>query len=95
MQESILKETRPVLQILVPIFNRSAAAQEAIENVLACNDERLTVWCNSNCYDSALEKYRNLGSRVKYDSFEIDRGLKETYNWYLENIFKKNKKTFI
>jgi len=30
MQESILKETRPVLQILVPIFNRSAAAQEAL-----------------------------------------------------------------
>lgn len=76
MQESVLKETRPVLQILVPTFNRSAAAQEAIENVLACNDERLTVWCNSNCYDSALEKYRNLSSRVKYDSFEIDRGLK-------------------
>jgi hypothetical protein len=76
MQESVLKDARPVLQILVPTFNRSAAAQEAIENVLACSDERLTVWCNSNCYDLALEKYRNLSSRVKYDFFEIDRGLK-------------------
>ena len=27
--------------------------------------------------------------------YQLDKGLKETYNWYLENIFKKNKKTFI
>ncbi len=33
---------------------------------------------------------------INYNTnYEIDRGLKETYNWYLENIFKKNKKTFI
>jgi len=82
MQESNnCKEIRPVLEILVPTFNRSYAAQEAIENVLACNDERLTVSCNSNCYDATLEKYRNLGPRVKYDSFDINRGAKE-------NIYK-------
>ena len=70
------KGMKPVLEILVPTFNRSDAAQEAIENVLGCNDERLTVRCNSNCYDSTLEKYRNLGPRVKYDSFDKNRGAK-------------------
>ena len=27
--------------------------------------------------------------------YKLDEGLQETYNWYLENIFQKNKRTFI
>ena len=65
---------KPVLEILIPTFNRTESAQEAINSVLACNDDRLTVRCNSNGYDPVLEKYRNLNHRVKYDSFESNRG---------------------
>tara|TARA_B110000027_G_scaffold131821_1_gene156827 strand:- start:196 stop:1185 length:990 start_codon:yes stop_codon:yes gene_type:complete len=33
---------------------------------------------------------------IKFDTkFKLDKGLKETYDWYLNNIFIKNKKTFI
>lgn len=67
----------PVLEILIPTFNRSHSAQEAIENVLACNDKRLTVRCNSNGFEPALEKYRNLDPRVHYDSFESNKGFQE------------------
>lgn len=70
-------DKKPVLEILIPTFNRSHSAQEAIENVLACNDERLTVRCNSNGFEPALEKYRNSDPRVNYDSFESNRGFQE------------------
>ena len=56
-------DKKPVLEILIPTFNRSHSAQEAIENVLACNDERLTVRCNSNGFEPGLEKYRNLDTK--------------------------------
>ncbi len=65
---------KPVLEILIPTFNRVESAQAAIESVLDCNDQRLTVRCNSNGYESALEKYRNLDKRVKYDCFESNKG---------------------
>ena len=65
---------KPVLEILIPTFNRTESAQEAINSVLACKDDRLTVRCNSNGYNPVLEKYRNLNNRVKYDSFESNRG---------------------
>ena len=68
---------KPLLEILIPTYNRSHSAQEAIENILACNDERLTVRCNSNGFEPALEKYRNLDPRVNYDSFESNRGFQE------------------
>jgi|TARA_B100001094_G_C18193546_1_gene808957 hypothetical protein len=70
-------DKKPLLEILIPTFNRSHSAQEAIENILACNDERLTVRCNSNGFEPALEKYRNLEPRVYYDSFESNRGFQE------------------
>ena len=70
-------DKKPVLEILIPTFKRSHSAKEAIENVLACDDDRLTVRCNSNGFESALEKYRNLDARVNYDSFESNRGFQE------------------
>ena len=65
---------KPVLEILIPTFNRAESFQEAIDSVLKCEDDRLTVRCNSNGYNPALEKYRNLNSRVKYDCFESNKG---------------------
>ena len=39
---------------------------------------------------------KKLKKTIKYNSrYNLEDGLKKTYNWYLENIFKKNKKTFI
>ena len=70
-------DKKPLLEILIPTFNRSHSAEEAIENILACNDESLTVRCNSNGFEPALEKYRNLDPRVYYDSFESNRGFQE------------------
>jgi UDP-glucose 4-epimerase len=33
---------------------------------------------------------------IKFNTnYKLDKGLKETYDWYLNNIFIKNKKTFI
>ena len=32
--------------------------------------------------------------KFKY-KFKLDKGLENTYDWYLNNIFIKNKKTFI
>jgi hypothetical protein len=65
---------KPLLEILIPTFNRSESAEAAIESVLGCNDKRLTVRCNSNGYEPNLEKFRNFDSRVKYDCFEYNRG---------------------
>lgn len=65
---------KPLLEILIPTFNRSESAKAAIESVIDCNDQRLTVRCNSNGYEPNLEKFRNFDSRVKYDCFEYNRG---------------------
>ena len=33
---------------------------------------------------------------IKYNTnYKLENGLSETYDWYLDNIFKRNKKTFI
>jgi glycosyltransferase involved in cell wall biosynthesis len=66
---------KPVLEILIPTFNRSKSAEEAIESVLACNDTRIGVRCNSNGYEPTLEKYRNIDNRVKYDSAKSNKGV--------------------
>jgi hypothetical protein len=65
---------KPLLEILIPTFNRSESAEAAIESVLDCNDQRLTVRCNSNGYKPNLEKFRNFDPRVKYDCFNYNRG---------------------
>ncbi len=65
---------KPLLEILVPTFNRNESAEAAIESVIDCNDQRLTVRCNSNGYEPNLEKFRDFDSRVKYDCFESNRG---------------------
>tara|TARA_Y100001935_G_scaffold253320_1_gene259244 strand:+ start:1546 stop:2634 length:1089 start_codon:yes stop_codon:yes gene_type:complete len=65
---------KPLLEILIPTFNRNESAEAAIKSVLDCNDQRLTVRCNSNGYEPNLEKFRNFDSRVKYDCFEYNRG---------------------
>jgi hypothetical protein len=64
----------PLLEILIPTFNRNESAEAAIRSVIDCNDQRLTVRCNSNGYEPNLEKFRNTDSRVKYDCFEYNRG---------------------
>ena len=39
---------------------------------------------------------KKLKKAIKYKSrYNLENGLNKTYNWYLDNIFKKNKKTFI
>ena len=65
---------RPLLEILIPTFNRHESAKAAIQSVLDCNDPRLTVRCNSNGYEPSLEKFRNFDTRVKYDCFDKNRG---------------------
>jgi len=65
---------KPLLEILIPTFNRHESAKAAIQSVLDCNDQRLTVRCNSNGYEPSLEKFRNFDSRVKYDCFDKNRG---------------------
>ena len=65
---------KPVLEILIPTFNRVESFQDAIDSVLKCEDDRLTVRCNSNGYNPVLEKYRNLNNRVRYDCFKSNKG---------------------
>lgn len=65
---------KPLLEILIPTFNRNRSAEAAIKSVIDCNDQRLTVRCNSNGYEPNLEKFRDFDSRVKYDCFESNRG---------------------
>ncbi len=67
---------KPLLEILIPTFNRNESAEASIKSVLDCNDQRLTVRCNSNGYEPNLEKFRNFNSRVNYDCFESNRGPK-------------------
>ena len=39
---------------------------------------------------------KKLKKIIKYNTnYKLESGLRETYDWYLDNIFKKNKKTFI
>ena len=65
---------KEVLEILIPTYNRPESAKAAIESVLACDDDRLTVRCNSNGFEPSLEKYRDNYARVNYDSFESNKG---------------------
>ena len=66
---------KPVLEILIPTYNRSESAQKAIESVLECNDERISVRCNSNGYDHALQNFCNLKDGVHFDYFESNEGV--------------------
>jgi hypothetical protein len=65
---------KPLLEILIPTFNRNESAEAAIRSIIDCNDQRLTVRCNSNGYEPNLEKFRNTDSRINYDCFEYNRG---------------------
>ena len=65
---------KPILEILIPTFKRPSSASAAIDSILACNDSRLTIRCNSNGYENDLEKYRNLNNRVHYDFFKSNKG---------------------
>lgn len=39
---------------------------------------------------------KKLKKAIKYNSrYNLENGLNKTYSWYLDNIFQKNKKTFI
>ena len=64
----------PTLEILLPTYKRPCRAKEAIESVLSCNDDRLTIRCNSNGYEPDLEKYRNINKRLNYDCFQTNQG---------------------
>ena len=59
---------KPLLEILIPTFNRNESAEASIKSVLDCNDQRLNLTCNSNGYEQNIEKLRDFDSRVKYDS---------------------------
>jgi glycosyltransferase involved in cell wall biosynthesis len=63
-----------LLEILVPTYRRPESAAQAIESVLACNDDRICVRCNSNGYEPILEKYRDTDDRVVYDCFPENKG---------------------
>ena len=64
----------PTLEILLPTYKRPCRAKEAMESVLSCNDDRLTIRCNSNGYEPDLEKYRNINKRLNYDCFQTNQG---------------------
>jgi len=68
---------KPILEILIPTYNRSESAQTAIESVLKCNDKRISVRCNSNGYDHGLQKFCNLKDRVHFNYFESNKGVHE------------------
>ena len=39
---------------------------------------------------------KKLNKIIKYNTnYKLENGLRETYDWYLKNIFKNNKKTFV
>ena len=63
-----------LLEILIPTFQRPESAAQAIESVLACNDDRISARCNSNGYEPKLEKYRYVDERVVYDCFHHNKG---------------------
>lgn len=66
-----------VLEVLIPTYGRPESATVAIESVLVCNDERISVRCNSNGYEPLLEKYRDYDQRLIYDCFPQNRGFQE------------------
>jgi glycosyltransferase involved in cell wall biosynthesis len=64
-----------LLEVLIPTYGRPESAALAIESVLACDDDRISVRCNSNGYEPLLEKYRDYDKRVIYDCFLENRGV--------------------
>lgn len=66
---------KPVLEILIPTYNRSESAKKAIKSVIDCNDMRVSVRCNSNGYDHSLQKYCNQKDGVHFDYFESNKGV--------------------
>lgn len=63
------------LEILIPTHKRPESAAQAIESCLASKDKRLSVICNSNGYESSLDKYRNYDERLIYSYFDSNCGV--------------------
>ena len=63
------------LEVLIPTYNRPERVVQTIKSCLAIKDPRLSVRCNSNGFESSLEKLRNLDKRLVYDCFETNQGI--------------------
>lgn len=64
-----------LLEVLIPTYGRPESAACAIQSCLANPDPRLAVRCNSNGFESSLEKFRNVDARLTYDCFATNRGV--------------------
>lgn len=64
----------PLLEVLIPTYNRPQQAIRAIASVLAAKDDRVMVRCHSNGYESTLENFCANNSQVAYGYFETNHG---------------------
>ena len=63
-----------LLEILIPTYNRTDRAIEAIQSCLSVNDSRIGIFCHSNGKDSKLELFSLKQPGVRYGYFDINQG---------------------
>lgn len=72
------------LEILIPTFGRPESAAQAIESCLTNPDNRLSVRCNSNGYEPSLEKFKNYDTRLTYNCFGSNKGVRANILYLLQ-----------
>ena len=73
-------------EVLIGTYKRPEAVSLAIESLLACDDSRFKIRCNSNGFEPSLEKYRDYDDRLIYDNFSENLGPSENWRYLLDSV---------
>lgn len=73
-----------ILEVLIPTYNRSDSAINAVNSVLECDDSRIAVFCHSNGIDKKLDAEFACRKRLRYGYFSSNRGAIENFRKLIE-----------
>ena len=78
-----------LLEILIPTYNRTDRAIEAIQSCLSINDSRIGIFCHSNGKDQVLEEFLSDKPNVRYGYFHKNLGPIKNGQILLKNTIGK------
>jgi Glycosyl transferase family 2 len=77
---------KPLLEVLIPTYGRPESAARAILSCAYVANKDLVVSCNSNGFESKLEKFRNYSDRIRYSNFSYNRGAHLNFMELIKNL---------
>jgi glycosyltransferase involved in cell wall biosynthesis len=89
MNEFYRSNSDTLLDILIPTFNRTSYAINAIQSCLNVNDPRISIFCHSNGKDQALEEFLSDKPNVRYGYFQKNLGPIKNGQILLKNTIGK------